>query len=545
MKNKKLINEYFNIIFSKRYGKYFLEDFLMRLFIASQLALSTSVYLDYMIENFSHNNYRNMIILTAAWLLFNIVFIVLRYKFNVKVNGDVFYQLQVDLRKDLLAKLMNNKNITVTDNENYYFSYFAYNIEDFVVMLFSFDKIIAYSIILVAVLIWSMTISVRLSLVIIVISFLYFIFSYLISKKENLINEDVFNKSSLLRNVHKNIYDGQCDYIANSIYDNQIDYFRNRIKDFYKAKNKLSTITSIKGNVENFIYIVTYILILLYSFMFSSGINIEKVIVLLTVYSVFHSLMNTLLKSVLTVVQKKYSVDQYMKLNETNIVKEKKDFTLPLEVKNLSYAIDSNKILHNINISIKEGQKVALIGKNGSGKSTLVNILLGNIKAYEGVVNINSDKFSYIAAKTQLFPVSIKENISYGIESEISNSYDEVIVNTSLAKINHDLDEELYDSEESLSGGEAERVSIVRALISDRELLIADEPTASLDKDTEEEVFNYIVKKSNTLFYITHNPLLVAKSDYVYILKDGTIVREGDYSKIKESLEYKEWCLES
>ena len=170
---------------------------------------------------------------------------------------------------------------------------------------------------------------------------------------------------------------------------------------------------------------------------------------------------------------------------------------------------------------------------------------MGNIKAYEGVVNINSDKFSYIAAKTQLFPVSIKENISYGIESEISNSYDEVIVNTSLAKINHDLDEELYDSEESLSGGEAERVSIVRALISDRELLIADEPTASLDKDTEEEVFNYIVKKSNTLFYITHNPLLVAKSDYVYILKDGTIVREGDYSKIKESLEYKEWCLES
>ena len=538
MENKKLINECFNIIFSKRYGKYFLEDFLMRLFIASQLALSTSVYLDYMIENFSHNNYRNMIILTVAWLLFNIVFIVLRYKFDVKVNGDVFYQLQVDLRKDLLAKLMNNKNITVTDNENYYFSYFAYNIEDFVVMLFSFDKIIAYSIILVAVFIWSMTISVRLSLVIIVISFLYFIFSYLISKKENLINEDVFNKSSLLRNVHKNIYDGQCDYIANSIYDNQIDYFRNRIKDFYKAKNKLSTITSIKGNVENFIYIVTYILILLYSFMFSSGINIEKVIVLLTVYSIFHSFMNTLLKSVLTVVQKKYSVDQYMKLNETNIVKEKKDFTLSLEVKNLSYAIDSNKILHNI--SIKEGQKVALIGKNGSGKSTLVNILLGNIKAYEGVVNINSDKFSYIAAKTQLFPVSIKENISYGIESEISNSYDEVIVNTSLAKINHDLDEELYDSEESLSGGEAERVSIVRALISDRELLIADEPTASLDKDTEEEVFNYIVKKSNTLFYITHNPLLVAKSDYVYILKDGTIVREGDYSKIKESLEYKE-----
>lgn len=102
----------------------------------------------------------------------------------------------------------------------------------------------------------------------------------------------------------------------------------------------------------------------------------------------------------------------------------------------------------------------------------------------------------------------------------------------------------LPEGEEDLSGGEAQRVAIARAMAAQADVLIADEPTASLDIVTSEKVFENLIRTSPSALFTTHNPKLLRYADEIYIMEKGRIVYSGTYEEVCKTEAYQKWKYE-
>lgn len=224
-----------------------------------------------------------------------------------------------------------------------------------------------------------------------------------------------------------------------------------------------------------------------------------------------------------------------------------------LEVNSLTkyYGKNENKIkaLDNINLKIKEGQFVAIIGQSGSGKSTLLNILAGLDKPSEGSIYINGfdiyklkdsklTKFrrkntGFVYQFYNLIPVlTIKENIILPALLE-NQKYDKKHFNNLIKILN--LKERLNHLPNEISGGQQQRAAIARALINKPKILFADEPTGNLDSRNKRSVMKllkyYNEKYNQTIILVTHDMALAKNATRIIILKDGKIKKEKYVSK--------------
>ena len=220
-----------------------------------------------------------------------------------------------------------------------------------------------------------------------------------------------------------------------------------------------------------------------------------------------------------------------------------------LEIKKVSKTFSSgNKKIHlfkNIDLKINSGDLIALTGPSGSGKSTLLHILALLEKPNFGEVildkkNVNNiteikadqvrrDKISIIFQNNNLLTdFTVLENVIIpilikDIEIEKANKLaKEILSDVKLSKrLNH------FPSE--LSGGEQQRVAIARALVSDTKIILADEPTGNLDKETSLEIFSYfkrLKRKNKAILFATHNRELANMADYKLRIYDSKIIRD-------------------
>jgi len=216
-----------------------------------------------------------------------------------------------------------------------------------------------------------------------------------------------------------------------------------------------------------------------------------------------------------------------------------------IELKNISKHYIINKktvILRKINFKFKKGLIYSLVGPSGSGKSTLLNILSlidkptsGSIKINENIINffnssindkIRAEKIGIVYQQNNLLPdFTALENVYLARLALINNKKKAVDAAKKIVKkmglidrINH------YPSE--LSGGEVQRIAIARALINEPQIILADEPTGSLDQTTAKEVFDVLYKLKNSnriIIYATHNRYFANKADCKLEMIDGNI----------------------
>tara|TARA_B100001175_G_C19495310_1_gene634923 strand:- start:52 stop:729 length:678 start_codon:yes stop_codon:yes gene_type:complete len=216
-----------------------------------------------------------------------------------------------------------------------------------------------------------------------------------------------------------------------------------------------------------------------------------------------------------------------------------------ISLKNLSKSFSINKkinVLKRINFNFKKGKIYSLIGPSGSGKSTLLNILSLIDKPTTGAIKINnkeinfkeselndkirSSKIGIIYQQNNLLnDFTALENVylaSLALKDDKKNALElskKILKKIGLSKrISH------YPSE--LSGGEIQRVSIGRALVNEPEIILADEPTGSLDQTTAKEVFDILFKLKNSarlIIYATHNRFFANMADYKLEMIDGNI----------------------
>jgi len=216
-----------------------------------------------------------------------------------------------------------------------------------------------------------------------------------------------------------------------------------------------------------------------------------------------------------------------------------------LKIKNISkhFNIEKKiKVLKNLSYNFNKGQMYALIGPSGSGKSTLLNLIslidrpsYGSIKFNEDIVNFTNNKkndifraknIGIVYQQNNLLPdFTALENV-YLANLSINNNKDAAVANAKklLSKIG--LNNRLNHFPSQLSGGESQRVAIARAIINDPEIILADEPTGSLDLKTAKEIFKILknLKRSDRLIiFATHNRFFANKADYLLEMTNGSV----------------------
>lgn len=207
--------------------------------------------------------------------------------------------------------------------------------------------------------------------------------------------------------------------------------------------------------------------------------------------------------------------------------------------------------LHNVNMSIEQGSFVGVIGKSGAGKSTLVNVLTGVDRQTEGELWIdgfplhqaNQEKMTHWRGKTMgvvfqsfelLNQISILDNVL--LPMDLCGDYSRTNSAKRAMQILTQLEiaEHAQKTPASISGGQRQRVAIARALINDPQIIVADEPTGSLDSQTSVviyKIFKQIVKSGKTVVMVTHDKQLLPLFDHLFLLVDGVIRKEAKRGK--------------
>ena len=222
------------------------------------------------------------------------------------------------------------------------------------------------------------------------------------------------------------------------------------------------------------------------------------------------------------------------------------NFKNKIEFKNVDFKYKSSnqKILNNVNFTIKKGSTVGIVGESGSGKSTFINLLMGFLEPTNGEILIDSLKLKkfknqwmkligYVPQKLFLTDDTIKQNIAFGIDLlKIDNSKIKKAIKLSqlenlTKKFRNLYKESLGEQGSKISGGQIQRISLARSFYKDSQIYIFDEATNSLDNNTETKILNTVQKitKNKTLIIISHKIASLDFCDKVFRMKNGSLKR--------------------
>ena len=214
-----------------------------------------------------------------------------------------------------------------------------------------------------------------------------------------------------------------------------------------------------------------------------------------------------------------------------------------IDAKNINVKFGKRQILKDLNLKVKKGEYISIIGKSGAGKSTLLNVISTLEKEYSGNVfyenkdirdyndfeisNLRNKKIGFIFQNFNLLEdFTVIENIM--LPARLTKIDEIALMEKALGLINKfelDLTKNQYPNE--LSGGEKQRVAIARALINKPEIIFADEPTGNLDSKMSIEISNILSKlnqEGQTIVMVTHNEELAKSSNKIFELKDGMLI---------------------
>lgn len=222
-----------------------------------------------------------------------------------------------------------------------------------------------------------------------------------------------------------------------------------------------------------------------------------------------------------------------------------------LKIKNLNFGYIPNKlVLKNINLDVKPGETIAIVGPTGSGKTTIINLLTKFYDVTDGDIYFDNydiktitkssirNQVSIVLQDTYLFTDTIKNNIKYAkpdaTDDEIKNVCKVANCDTFINQLEFGYETMLTENASELSQGQKQLVAIARAMLSTSSILILDEATSNIDTRTEKVIQDAMNKliKTKTSFVIAHRLSTIKNADKIVVLKDGVIIEMGNHNQL-------------
>lgn len=224
-----------------------------------------------------------------------------------------------------------------------------------------------------------------------------------------------------------------------------------------------------------------------------------------------------------------------------------------IEFKNVEFSYEEAReqiVFKNLNLSIKSGQSIGLVGRSGGGKSTLTHLLLRYMDIDKGHILIDGqdiamvtqnslrDNIAYVPQDPYLFHRSLRDNIAYGkpdaTDAQIIAAARQAYALEFIDKLPNGLDTIVGERGVKLSGGQRQRIAIARAILKDAPILLLDEATSALDSESEIYIKQALeqLMKNRTSIVIAHRLSTIAKLDRIIVLDKGKIVEDGSHSEL-------------
>ena len=271
-------------------------------------------------------------------------------------------------------------------------------------------------------------------------------------------------------------------------------------------------------------------------------------IITVTMNKIMYSSENQLI--VADAISRIESILEKKPLPETAHAQEPENNSITFENVSFRYEDAGRDALHQINRTIKEGEHVAFVGPSGGGKTTLASLVARFFDTTEGRILIGNkdvkeisskqlmDMVSFVFQDSKLLKTSILENVCMGkkdaTREEVMQALKEAQCEDIIAKLPDGIDTVIGSSGTYVSGGEAQRLSIARAMLKNAPILILDEATAFADPDNEakvQEAFSRL-SKGKTVIMIAHRLSSIVDADRICVLKDGSIAEEGTHETL-------------
>ncbi|XMB71676.1 ABC transporter ATP-binding protein [Mycoplasmatota bacterium WC30] len=403
---------------------------------------------------------------------------------------------------------------------------------------------------------------------------LFLNFNYL--KKVNTIHYEVFEKNVEANRIAQYLVGLSINYrlgkdiriykVNKLIMDEILTKTDQFVGNFYRVVKKSSRLMSNVGLLNHLILFAAYSIIGIKALL--GLISVGSVLRLVSAITVFNTAITAFLLNISAAnIQTKYLTlyDEYLNTNTdmykgTLPIEKRSDNQYALEFKNVTFHYPNSEeiILHNVSLKLDVGKKLAIVGPNGAGKTTFIKLLCRLYDPTEGEIllnGINIKKYdhkeyvnllSIVFQDFRLFSTTIKENVTSGNEENPAKIIEYLIqagLEDKIDNLDKGIDTFIYSNfgEEGIeiSGGEAQKLAIARALYKDTPLVILDEPTSALDPISEYEIYTKFdgLVDGKTAIYISHRMSSCKFCDNIIVFDKGVIIQEGNHEDLLNNLE--------
>ncbi len=484
------------------------------------------------------------------FFLIKFIYSIIFYYFEAKYFNNIKIRLSsamtsLYLKKNYLFHTSNNPLVlgrNVTSEVNVTIAY----LKSFVILI---KEIIQVFLIFLLLFFANYKITLLVILISTLLSYIYLkIFSSKLTKKSKISFFERGEKSKIINQILDSI-------IEVKLYDKSkyfLDKFTKSISREFQANLLFDIINKLPK-----IFIELFIVFLVCGSIFYALILNLEFIALIPIIALYffaalriYPSINAILLNRITLIQGQVSLDQIYNeiLKSNNDIDDYENgnqlaiFKDTFELKNISFKYKNrNTELKNINLKINKNETIGIVGKTGSGKSTLIKIIMGLIEPDSGIISIDNinlksikkswqSKIGYVPQNFTILDDTIYKNILFG-ENYDDKKFTKVIKEASLENLIDILPEKINTpvgpNAKQISGGQAQRLAIARALYQNPNLLIFDEATNSLDEKTEEEIMNniYNLKRNKTIIIISHKESLLKNCDKIFKIENSKIIQ--------------------